>query len=159
MYFGFAFFNQVLLKDIFKKATYKDISAKRIIGGIFAGLALSLAVIAVLFKVESWPGSIFQMWLGIFALSITTLIAAIKRITVKDNYYSKILKRTLSFGAICIILVAMPAKPWLEWKYPDNPDYVKAVLDARADPENQELWDKVNKEREIMIESRKNQGW
>ncbi len=67
-----------------------------------------------------------------------------------DNYYSNILKRIVIFGAICIFLFAVPTETWLSWKFPHNPEYVQAVLDAQADPNNQELWDKVDVEREKM---------
>ena len=58
-----------------------------------------------------------------------------------DNYYSNILKRIATFGAICIFLFSIPTKTWMEWKYPNNPEYIKAVLEAQEDSENQELWD------------------
>ena len=152
MYLGFALFNNIHFRKIFKKETYKEISTKRIIGGVGTGLALSVSVIGILFKFQSWPGASANLIMAIVTLSILAIISLIKMKKSEDNYYSNILKRIAIFGAICIFLFSIPTKTWMEWKYPNNPEYVKAVLDAKSDPENQELWDKVDEEREKMYD-------
>jgi hypothetical protein len=152
MYLGFALFNNIRFRKIFKKETYKEISTKRIIGGIGTGLALSVSLIGILFKFQSWPGASANLIMGIVTLSIVAIISLIKMKKSEDDYYSNILKRIAIFGAICIFLFSIPTKTWMEWKYPNNPEYVKAVLDAKSDPENQQLWDKVDEEREKMYD-------
>ena len=150
MYFGFALFNNIQFRKIFKKETYKEISTKRIIGAVGAGLALSVSAIGILFKFQSWPGASANLIMGIVTLSIVAIISLTKMKKSADNYYSNILKRIVIFGAICIFLFAIPTETWLSWKFPNNPEYVQAVLEAQADANNQELWDKVDAEREKM---------
>ena len=69
-----------------------------------------------------------------------------------DTYYPNILKRVAIFGVICIFLFAIPTKPWLNWKYPNNPEYVQAVLEAQENLDNKELWDKVDEETKKMYD-------
>jgi hypothetical protein len=152
MYLGFALFNNLRFRKIFKKESYKEISTKRIIGGVGAGLALSVSAIGILFKFQSWPGASVNLIIGIIGLTVVTIISLIKMQKNTDNYYSNILKRVAGFGAICIFLLAIPPKTWLGWKFPNNPKYVQAVIDAQANPNNQELWQKVDEEREIMYD-------
>jgi hypothetical protein len=152
MYLGFALFNNLRFRKIFKKESYKEISTKRIIGGVGAGLALSVSAIGILFKFQSWPGASVNLIIGIVGLTVVTIISLIKMQKNTDNYYSNILKRVAGFGAICIFLLAIPTKTWLGWKFPNNPEYVQAVIDAQAKPNNQELWQKVDEEREKMYD-------
>jgi hypothetical protein len=152
MYLGFALFNNLRFRKIFKKESYKEISTKRIIGGVGAGLALSVSAIGILFKFQSWPGASVNLIIGIVGLTVVTIISLIKMHKNTDNYYSNILKRVAGFGAICIFLLAIPTKTWLGWKFPNNPEYVQAVIDAQANPNNQELWQKVDEERERMYD-------
>ncbi len=149
-YLGFALFNDIRFRRIFKKESYNGISKNRIIGGVGVGLALSFSAIGILFKFQSWPGASEQLGIGLLGLVIVTVISLIKIKKSTNNYYPNILKRAVCFGTVCAFLVVIPTGSWLNWKYPNNPEYVNAVLNARANPDNQELWDKVTQEREKM---------
>lgn len=114
------------------------------------GLLSVFSTIGILFKFQSWPGATIQLGIGLLGLIIVTIIFLIKMRQNTDNYYSNILKRVFIFGAINIFLFAIPTKTLLNWQYPNNPEYIKAVLDAQAAPNNKELWDIVDEEREKM---------
>lgn len=152
MYLGFTLFNNLRFRNLFKKESYKEISTKRIVGGIGSGLALSVSVIGILFKFQSWPGASINLITGIIGLIIVTIISLIKMKKNTDNYYSNILKRVAGFGVICVFLLALPTKTWLGWKFPNNPEYIQAVIHAQANPDNQGLWQKVDEEREKMYD-------
>ncbi len=47
MYFGFAFFNGIRLRHIFKKEAYKGVGVWRILGSIGTGITLSILLINV----------------------------------------------------------------------------------------------------------------
>lgn len=151
-YFGFALFNNIRLREIFKKASYKKVKSNRISGGIVVGIALSFSALGILFKFLSLPGALPQLSIGLLLLGIVSLVYIVKNIKSKEAYYSKILKRTLLFGTIAFVLIMIPSKTWLNWKYPDHPEYVKAILKAEADAGNEELWEKVEEERKKMNE-------
>lgn len=150
LYFGFALFNSIKFGTILKKTSYEFISTTRIIGGIGTGVALSISGIGILFKSLSWPGATLQLGVGIFLLLIISIIASIKLGSSNDDYFSKILKRTVLFTIISVFLVSISTKTWLNWKYPNHPDYVNAVLNAQEDSDNSELWGKVDVERTKM---------
>ncbi len=151
-YLGFALFNNIRFKNIFKKKSYKNISSKRIIGATGTGFNLSIATIGILFKFLLWPGGNLLLMIATFGLSIITLISIIKIPKTKDKYYSKILKRVVIFGTLSLFLFLLPKETWLNWKHPNNPEYVKAIIDYEANPKNQELQKKRNEERDKMLD-------
>jgi hypothetical protein len=145
-YLGFAFFNGIGFRKLFKKTSYKGISTQRIIGGIATGWALNASAMGILFKIQSYPGASILLWVGFIGLGFVSIFSLIKVRKSTDNYYSKILKRVIPFGAICVFLFAIPSKTWLNWNYPNNPEYVQAVLDAEANPDDEEVQDKLKEE-------------
>lgn len=149
-YLGFALFNDIKLRRIFKKDSYKEISSLRILGAVGAGFALSMTTIGFMFKFQSWPGADFNLGAGLVGLLIVTIIGAIKYSKNKSNYYIRIFKRTAILGGLGLILMLIPKTSWIELKYRNQPEYVEALKKAMADPDNKELWDNVETERQKM---------
>ncbi len=149
-YFGFALFNDIRLRKIFKKDSYKDISSLRILGAVGAGLALSMTTIGLMFKFQSWPGADLNLIAGLVGLVIVTIIGVIKYSKSKSDYYTRILKRVAIFGGLGLITFLTPRTSWVEFKYRNYPDYVNAVKNSIADPDNKELQDKADEERQKM---------
>ncbi len=147
-YLSFALFNEIELRKIFKKESYVKINTLRIIGAILTGLALSTTIVGLLFIVQSWPGSSVNLGLGLFGLSISLIISILKYKKTKSSYYLNILKRIAIYGGLGLILFILPEGSWLDFKYQNYPDYIEAINRTKSDPNNQELWDKVDKERE-----------
>ncbi len=147
-YFGFALFNNIQLRTIFKKDSYQDISSLRILGAVCSGLALSMAITGILFKFLSWPGSFANLMAGLVGIIIVAIIGTIKYFKSKSNYYTKIFKRLIIFGVLTLTLVLIPQTTWIELKYRDNPALLDALKKSLADPTNKELQDKVTEERE-----------
>jgi hypothetical protein len=155
-YLGFAFFNNLLVREALRKESYKNISTKRVIGAIVVGLTLGTCLVPILFKIQSWPAAKFQVFTGLTAAVLVILISLIKYQKSKDKYYSTILKRVVVFGALALSLLVIPSKTWLSWNFPNNPEYVNAVLEAEASPNNLELRSKVEEEQAKMYEKVKN---
>ena len=149
-YLGFALFNDIKLRRIFKKDSYKEISSLRILGAVGAGFALSMTTIGFMFKFQSWQGADFNLGAGLVGLLIVTIIGAIKYSKNKSNYYIRIFKRTAILGGLGLILMLIPKTSWIELKYRNQPEYVEALKKAMADPDNKELWDNVETERQKM---------
>ena len=93
-------------------------------------------------------GADFILGAGLVGLSIVATIGIIKYSKNKSDYYTRILKRTVILGGLGLILMFMPKTTWIEIKYRNQPEYVEALKNAMADPENKELWDIVERERE-----------
>jgi hypothetical protein len=153
-YFGFAFFNEVPLRLILKKESYNNISSLRLAGAIGAGLALSITLIGILFKFQSWPGASINLGVGLFGLLIVFIIGIIKYFKTKSSYYTRIFKRGTVFGGLALILFLIPKTTWIEIKYRDQPAFVAALKKAMATPDNKELWDNVDAERQKMNEEK-----
>ena len=150
MNLSFALFNGIRLRNIFKKDSYKGISTMRIIGAVGTGLALSMTIIGLLFKFQSWPGASLNLGAGLVGLLIATVIGTIKYFRNKSDFYTKIFKRIAVFGGLGLILMLIPKTTWVEIKYRNQPTYVDALKKAMAAPDNKELWDKVEVERQKM---------
>ena len=102
-YLGFALFNGIRVQNIFKKSSYKGISAKRIIGAIGTGYALSISIIGILFMLMQWPGANKILVVGMTGLIIIAITCFIKTKRDKDSYYLGILRRVVFFSVICSI--------------------------------------------------------
>lgn len=152
MYLSFALFNNVRLRKIFNKESYKGVSVMRIVGAILVGLALSATTIGVLFKFQSWPFATFTLGFGLFGLLVGLIVGLIKYQKSKSDFYTKIFKRIAFYGGLGLILMMLPSETWLEIRHRDHPEYIEAVKNAWADPNNQELWIKVDEERDKMYD-------
>ena len=135
MFLSFALFNDIRLRKIFKKDSYKGISTTRILGAILTGLALSITTIGLLFKFQSWPWASFPLRFGLFGLLIGLIVGLIKYQRTKSDYYTKIFKRIAIYGGLGLILMILPRETWSEIRNRNHPEYIEAVKKAWAHPE------------------------
>jgi hypothetical protein len=151
-YFSFAVLNGIHGRDIFKKAAYKDIAAADIVSAIGAGIALSIVVIGLLFKVMFWPGGSFMLLAGCLALIIAAIIGGIRLRTSKSAFPARLLKRAVIFGSLGLLCFFLPSNFFLKIKYRQHPEYVKAVEAASANPDDEELQRKANEEHQKLFD-------
>ncbi|MFD2602203.1 GldL-related protein [Flavobacterium suzhouense] len=149
-YFGFAFFNGIRARDMFKKSSYAGIKGIRIPGAIFTGMLSSVAVIGILFKVMMWPGASVMLLVGIVPFFVLTLITIVKYFGNKDEYYKRIFLRTIVFGSASVLLYLLPSYTIMDIKYRCCPDYINAVKEADKNPDDVTLQEKVIEERKKM---------
>ena len=150
--FSFALFNDIRLRDIFKKVAYKDTNAKRIIGAIGLGFALSAIIIGGLFKLQFWPGATVQLMTGLVSTGLILLIALIIYFRRKADYYLKIFKRIAIYGGLGLILYLTPTATIVDIYYRDNPEYAELYKKVLDDPENIELRKQLEQKRMEMQE-------
>jgi hypothetical protein len=147
LYFSFAFFNGIQLRNIFKKVAYKDVSALRIVGAIGTGIALSQTIIGLIFKFNEWPGAFVMMSVGLSGFLVVAIVGFIQFTKNKIDYYRNIFKRIALFGGLTLILVVLPSNLMFEFKYRNYPTYIEAYKKFIENPTNKELSDKVAAER------------
>lgn len=147
-YFAFALFNNIPFGKILQKSSYHGISAVKIIGSIGAGLALSLMVMGMLYKIMWWPGAAILSTMGIISLLPVGVVVFIKYLSDNASYYSDILKRVAIYGITGLVLHNWSDKIFLEYKYRNYPNYIEAVKQSKRDPDNDLLREKVKLERE-----------
>ncbi|MCK5847025.1 MAG: hypothetical protein KAG84_06275 [Bacteroidales bacterium] len=102
--FGFAFFNDILLRKIFKKDAYKGVSTWKIVGSIAVGISLSSALMGILFKINHWPGADFNLYVGLVTMLLILIISVYKYLNTKSAFYLRIIKRVLIVGSIGILV-------------------------------------------------------
>jgi hypothetical protein len=147
---GFLLFNDIRLRDAFKKSSYTGISTSRKIGALVTGIALSMTTIGLMFKFQLWPGANIMIVEGFTPLVIISVVALIKYLQNRSNYYIGIFRRAVIFGSIALVFIVSPYSSWIDIKYRKHPAYRDALKNANANPENQALWDKVQEEKEKM---------
>lgn len=151
MYFGFAFFNGIRLRHIFKKEAYKGVGVWRILGSIGTGITLSILLISIMFRIQSWPGASVSLIQGALFSLIIFIVGLIKFSKSKSNFYKRIFLRLGTLTGIVIILFLIPKMTLIEIKYSDYPAYIDAIKEARSNPDSLQLWDKVDLEYQKMM--------
>lgn len=152
---GFALFNNIRLRNIFKKESYKGVSTLRIIGTIGAGIALSIIVIGIQFKFYNWPFRNQHLIIGLSLLAIIAIPVIIKFITTNGLFYRNLLIRFFIIGSIGFIFLQVSSEELIEMKFRKYPDYVEAKKALLKDPQNEALNQKVQEEWERMRGIRK----
>ena len=135
-YFSFAFFNGIRLRDIFKKASYKDTNAKRIIGAIGLGFFISLLIMGILFKLQFWPFAITKLFTGLVGTGIIFSIALIFYSRNNSKYYKRVFTRIFIYGSLGLVFYLIPTATIFDIYYRNVPEHAKKLL---ADPYNIEL--------------------
>lgn len=143
-YCGFALFNNIRLRHIFKKDSYVGVSTGRIIGGIALGLSLSFAVIGFLFKAEHWPGTSFHLIVSIFSGVVILIISLIKLFKTKANYYKNAIIKIGIASSISILMLVIPNLTWVKIRFRNHPKYIEVYERHEKDLSNidlaNELW-------------------
>ena len=137
--FSFALFNSIKLRNIFVKSSYKDTNAKRIIGAVGLGLALSTTITGGLFKLQFWPGANMQLLAGLVVMGIILLIATFFYFRNKADYYKRIFKRIAIYGGLGLVLYLTPSSTLADIYYRNNPEYAEIFKKVLDDPYNMEL--------------------
>ncbi|WP_378172989.1 hypothetical protein [Aquimarina sp. SS2-1] len=138
-YFGFAIFNKLSLRRIFKKESYQGISAWRIVGAICTGISISIVLLGVLFKIFRWPFANQLLIIGVSFLNVIFLAGLYKILKEKRPFYQRLMVRVVFYGISGYIFWFIPTYTFLELKYKNHPDYIEAVKRLDKDPENPEL--------------------
>jgi len=106
--FGFALFNGIPFRGIFKKASYTGVKAGHIILTVLAGMVGLLLVFAILFRINYWPGDRVVLFEGIMIGILISLITGILQSVYKKRYLTLIQQRLLPLTIVCILLMAIP---------------------------------------------------
>jgi hypothetical protein len=149
-YCGFALFNGIRFRKAFKRENYAGISAMRIQGAVATGFVFSMIIIGMMFRLQSWPGAASNLVVGLIALLILVVVALLRYRNNRSEFYVRIFKRAAVFGVLGITCLLMSHGEWIRLKYRNHPAFAEAMIRATADPGNQQLWDKVDEEREKM---------
>lgn len=112
---GFFLFNDIRLRDGFRRSSYKEITALKIVGSIISSIVLSVLIAGILYRLLYWDGNmmILLFTLGInmvFTMSLA-FIVSIRHI----SFYKNILIRSSILLIISACLIVAPSK-YLDWQ-------------------------------------------
>ena len=119
---GFAVLNNIRFRDILKKDAYKEISVQRILGAIFTGWALSVIISGMLFKFLFLPGAGFMLIAGLCYLPIIAIVAIVKYVKTRSQFYVGILTRIAIIGGVGLFLFFLPSSTLKDIKYRNHPE-------------------------------------
>jgi hypothetical protein len=109
---------------------------------IFAGIALSIAPLAILFSLHYWQGAGILILESIVSLAVVLLMVMI---TMRKNdaklagYYRSVLIRTLAWVGVCMVLFLTPARTRLNIQYRHDPEFAEIVAEYLENPDNDSL--------------------
>ncbi len=146
-FFSFLLLNDIRLRNVFKKESYKKISTIRIIGTIAAGVVFFIILTGILFKFFNWPGGNYNLYIGLMLLLGISIIPIIKFLLTKAPFYRNLLIRFFVIGAIGIIFFSLSPELLIEMKYRNYPDYIEIEKALLKDPYNETLIKKAQEER------------
>ena len=104
---GFALFNNIPARKIFKADSYKGIGTWRILIAIGAGLALSILTIGFMFSILSYPLAKTLLVVGIVLAAIIITLALIINAQEKNQFYRNIILRSSLFVIIAVIFLLL----------------------------------------------------
>lgn len=142
-FLGFALFNEIPGRAIFKKESYKGTSVLRIIGAIGAGMGISMICNGILFKLQDWPSALSSLEYGLILTSIVLVISIVKFFKTRSNFYVMIFKRIAVIGILGLILFFTPALTIVKFQFRNHPDYIKAYEQYGINPKDEMLSHKV----------------
>ena len=144
---GFALFNGIRLRKMFKKESYSNTSALKIIGAICMGFVLSMVSIGIMFKLQMWPGAGPMLIVGAPPMFIILIIVFVKFILTKHKFYLNALIRCGIFTLFGIALFFTSGLTLIKLQFRNHPEYIQAYEAYQNNPSSLELFDKMETER------------
>lgn len=141
LYFAFSFwiFNNIRVRDIFKKTAYSEVTAAKTILSIFAGLNISVAVVGIQFRLMLWKGSHAVLVAGLANIVIMLIILVLMALLNKRISYRPYFIRVSLLGILNLVLLTTSGINLIEIRYRKHPAYVELYREHLADPANAEL--------------------
>ena len=150
---GFLLFNQIRLRNIFKKSSYRDVSSGQIVVAVVAGLGLANVCIGVLFKLLVFPGSHNLIIAGLVIMMISMVVAVIRIRKYDDRNAPMISRRLVIAGVLGLVALLIPHLTIVKFQYRNYPRYIEAYERADANPKDKTLQKEKQKEYYRMVMS------
>ena len=107
-YFGFALFNDIRFRDIFKADPYKGLGIWRILIAIGTGIASSWLTIGFMFSILNYPMAGTFLIVGVVFAAIMIILALIRNARDKNQFYRNIILKCLVFIIIGVVFLMLP---------------------------------------------------
>jgi hypothetical protein len=134
MSLGFAIFNNISFKGIFKKESFKSISTLRIVGGVGLGFIFSMLVIYSLFRIQFWPYGQFGLQTSLILLAISVIIIIIFYFMNRKQFLITNSIRLAIIGFLSLSIYLTSTDALVDLYYGDNPEYAKEYKEYLKNP-------------------------
>lgn len=152
-YFGMSYFvlNGFGIRAIVKNVN--SIDSNNTITPIIGGVLLAILINGILFYLRYWPGSFIILTFGLVFSLIFVVILVFKNVKQKSINEINILKRFALFGIIALILVLIPSKNFVRYKYRNHSKYAEALIYFYENNSDEEAIRNMENEHKKMFES------
>ena len=152
-YFGISYFvlNGFGIRAIVKNVN--SIDSNNTMTPIIGGVLLAILINGILFYLRYWPGSFIILTFGLVFSTIFVLILVFKNVKQKSINEINILKRFALFGIIALILVLIPSKNFVRYKYRNHSKYAEALIYFYENNSDEEAIRNMENEHKKMFES------
>lgn len=133
-YLSFALLNGIRFRDIFKKASYQNVSRNHIVASVCMGFAMSIIATGLLFTIMRWKGAFIEILMGLMFITIPLIISVSKYLSTKHHFYLRILKRAVPLYVLGLVIYNLPWHFWEKITYRNHPAYIQAMERAEENP-------------------------
>lgn len=134
-YLGFAFFNGIRLRKIFKKESFEGIKSGRMIGAILFGMALSTAVIGLMFFILSLPGSDLMINVAAIWIGVALVVSLIRYLVNKSSFFKRVFIRIAIYGIPTVAALMIGEEEFIKFKFRNHPEIYKEIMYFREHPD------------------------
>jgi len=137
-FFGFVILNQIHIKNLFKKESFRDISALRLVGTILLGCVFAIFCMGCLFKIQHWPGAMALPYIAFILAIIPLVLILLKYFKTKNIFYLNTLKRFVIISCFSLIFFTIPELTFIKIEFRNHPGYIKAFEEYQKKPFDKE---------------------
>jgi hypothetical protein len=149
LWFGFFIFNKITPLSLLNKSVTQSLTAFEVYMGIAMGIVVSYALIGILFGFFFYPLMPVILGSALAILVSFNIFIFIYRVFKKKkfSFLESFSFRSLLYSLLLVLLTVPPLETRLNILFKDYPEFIEAYIDARANPADEELQEKVREER------------
>ena len=119
-------------------SVFNPVGWKRKVALFLVCYCLSVMALAILFRMSYWEGASLLLTFGTIQSLIILVPIIIKQLSKPSLFYKQILIRLSIYSIICILLLTLPARFFIDIKYRNNPEMLDERLNHNSNQQNKE---------------------
>lgn len=146
-YGGIAVFNNFMYKESFSISSYSKLNGVKLGVSFLASISLAYTIIGIIFKLLQWPHGSFISISGIAFLLSSAILSRFLQEKIGIETAQRIIRRMVLGMAVSLLFVTTSSYTFLSMKYRNHPTYREALKNAKENPNNEKLWEKLEMEK------------
>jgi len=153
--FGFALFNGIGFKRIFRRSTYQQISVYKMVISVSFGIVISVLVAGIALTIFNRSFGKQLLLIGIVVLGLLSVITIVYRQKNKYEDFKIIFSRAVLIGSLGLAFLVIPEIVLVEILHRNHPAFIFAVKELESDPQNDAIKAEVERQSKMM----ENEHW